>query len=1119
MAERLLSPSKITAWLDCGHYLTLREQVDAGLLNVEFTHFGSFARLLADKGTQHESDCLEHYRADGRSIYEVPARETGERFADWVARVGTPWDVAYDVIYQMPLVHGGMRGIADFLVRVDSPSEDACPYEPVDAKLARTEAKPGHVLQLCFYADALLAATGAAPERMHLWLGSGHMESLVTKEFHPYWNRLRSQLRRLLDDNAPLQDTRPIRNAHCEVCEFAAVCDEQWRAEDSLVFVAGLSTSDQLELEDGGVTTLASLAAGTEDVEGVPAQRLARLVTQAELQVASRDDPNEPPRFRVIEGGDDPTWGHGLDLLPEPDEGDIFLDFEGDPFWTVESGLFFLFGLVARDNDGTWTYEARWAHHRAGEEHATGDLIDFLQRRRSAHPAMHVYHYNHTERSALERLAATHGVGEAVLADMVATGFFVDLYQVIRNAVQAGTESYSLKQVERLTPYRRGHDIDQGAAAVVEYERYMAAPDPALLDGIAAYNEDDVRATLALRDWLIGLRDDTLAWRAAQLEREDEHPELDARIEALHAYRPDTPEHLLGDLLGYWLREYRAYKAPKMAALGADAETRLEHPEILAGLEFVGLEPRYGAKGQELKIQGARFHWPEQTLCEDLQAGASVLYGLPDGTTAFTGISDIDDDGEVVLLWNDGALELGVYPQAVAFHDYVHPRPKPNALDGIAAGVLGALGSTPPGPASLSLLRQDDPRFTPGGGPACGLFTDDLDAMCGWVAELDGSCISIQGPPGTGKTYWGAHLAHSLIGTGRRVGITAMSHHAIENLLQAILAVFEENQDVWALKAVRKVPTGYPQLPGAKYVTANPPCAKPEFNLVGGTTWLFASPEMRDAPVDVLIVDEAGQLALADALAASVSAQNVVLLGDPLQLPQVAQAVHSGGSGASVLQHVLGGDVTMPPDRGVFLTETRRMHPDVCRFISEEIYEGRLQSHPDCARQATEFGTGLRWLPAVHDGCATESVEEAALVSDQIQELLGTSWVDKQGGTRPLGVDDFMVVAPYNDQVDLLRATLDTDARTRDIAVGTVDKFQGREAAVVFFTMTTSSAEHMPRGAEFLFSRNRLNVAISRARCLAFLVCTEQLLDSRARSIEQMRLISTLCSFVEYAED
>jgi uncharacterized protein len=267
----------------------------------------------------------------------------------------------------------------------------------------------------------------------------------------------------------------------------------------------------------------------------------------------------------------------------------------------------------------------------------------------------------------------------------------------------------------------------------------------------------------------------------------------------------------------------------------------------------------------------------------------------------------------------------------------------------------------------------------------------------------------------------------------------------------------------------------------------------------------------------VLVVDEAGQLALADAVASANGAKNLILLGDPLQLSQVAQAEHPDGSGASVLEHILGAHATLPADHGVFISETRRMHPDVCRFISDQIYEGRLSSHESCAQQSTQFGTGLRWLQAHHDGRATESPEEADIVVAQVRQMLGTEWVNHHGERAPLRAQDFMVVAPYNDQVDLLRASLDRSIDLRAVQVGTVDKFQGREAPVVFFTMTTSSSDDMPRGPEFLFSRNRLNVAVSRARCLAYLVCTETLLNSRARTIDEMRLIGTLSAFVEYA--
>jgi uncharacterized protein len=220
-----------------------------------------------------------------------------------------------------------------------------------------------------------------------------------------------------------------------------------------------------------------------------------------------------------------------------------------------------------------------------------------------------------------------------------------------------------------------------------------------------------------------------------------------------------------------------------------------------------------------------------------------------------------------------------------------------------------------------------------------------------------------------------------------------------------------------------------------------------------------------------------------------------------------------------VLEHVLGDHATLPSSEGVFIAETRRMHPDVCSFISSQIYEGRLTSHESCRRQGTLFGTGLRWLEVNHASRSTESSEEVHAVASQIASMIGTPWINQHGDESPLIAEDFMVVAPYNDQVQLLRATFERSAELAKVQVGTVDKFQGREAPVVFFTMTTSSAKDMPRGPEFLFSRNRLNVAVSRARCLAYLVCTEELLNTRATTIEDMRLIGTLSAFVEAARD
>jgi len=1105
--ERNVTPTKITAWLDCAHFLTLTHQVEEGTREAPSGGMGAFARLLADKGREHEAACLAEYEAKGRRVLQVPNRNPWESFHAWVVRVGSAFDGEWDVLYQMPLVHDGIRGIADFLVRtVDD--DGRVSWEPVDAKLARAQAKPGHVLQLCFYAEAIEAATGTRPSAMHLWLGSGAMETLALHDFSAYWRRLRRQLATVLDDPADQVVTTAVPCEHCGFCTFADVCDAQWRAEDSLVYVAGLRAPEWETLLANDVATLAELAERTTAVDGLGPLRQQRLVTQAALQQRAREQESTHPPYLLVAPGDDPTWGHGLAQLPEPDAGDVFLDFEGHPFWRADTGLFFLLGLIERDKGGAWAYRTWWAHTQDEEQAAALALIEHLAARRAAHPGMHVYHYNHTERSSLERLATSYGVGEVTLAHLVDTGAFVDLLLVARNAVQVGTESYGLKALERLTDYERGHDVDAGAGAVLEYEAFTTTGDGAALTRIADYNEDDVRATRALRDWLVSHRPKDLPWRAAELEPDSDIPELDELVARLHASGPDSVEHLLGDVLGYWRREHSAYVTPLRAQCQASTEDLLEDPEAMAGLACIGLVERLGKSGKAI-TPVMRFSLPEQDV-SGFDGGDSLIFTTPEGQTVYGSLARLDvDAGELDLAWNEKSAELGCLPEQVVRYDWVSPNPKPAALNELATAVLD--GGTP-NLVTLALLNRDLPAFTPGGGPPGGLFTDDLDEMLAWATQLDGSLVAIQGPPGTGKTYRGAHLVKALVRAGLRVGITAMSHGAIDNLLEAVVREVDP-AELRAVKRGPRAPTG--ALSGVAHAANGKAAAKDQYNVVAGTTWLFAGNDMQAAPVDVLIVDEAGQLALADALAACRSARNLILLGDPLQLPQVAQAVHFGGSGHSVLEHLLSDAVTMPPERGVFLAETRRMHPDVATFISTEIYQGRLTTHPSCALQTTDLGTGLRWLRAKHTGRVTEASEEAEVVAAEIARLIGAGWTNQDGRRASLTASDVLVVAPYNDQVHLLRAYLDADPATARVAVGTVDKFQGREAPVVFFTMTSSCAADISRGADFLFSRNRLNVAVSRARVLAYLVCTEELLNSRGRDVEEMRLISTVCAFVE----
>ena len=380
------------------------------------------------------------------------------------------------------------------------------------------------------------------------------------------------------------------------------------------------------------------------------------------------------------------------------------------------------------------------------------------------------------------------------------------------------------------------------------------------------------------------------------------------------------------------------------------------------------------------------------------------------------------------------------------------------------------------------------------------------------VAAMEDTVLPIQGPPGTGKTYVTARAILSLVRKGARVGVTSNSHEAIRNVLMGCLSALEDDDLPITLDLVHKTSgedDGYPEDCAVRRTTSNDDAAGGR-HVVGATAWFFSRDENVQA-FDWLFVDEAGQVGLANMAAMGRAARNIVLVGDPRQLPQVIQSAHPEPANLSCLDWMLGEHATVPPDRGIFLPISRRMHPDVCRFISDQVYEGRLASHPDTARQCvtgTSFPeAGAFWVPVSHEGNAQIASEEVAAIQAASGELLRGAWTEKDGSTRPMRHTDIIVVAPYNAQVNALR-----DALPDGIRVGTVDKFQGQEAPVCLVSMTASSAEETSRGMEFLFSLNRINVAVSRAKGLSLVFGAPRLREAKCETVEQMRLANTMCA-------
>jgi uncharacterized protein len=676
--------------------------------------------------------------------------------------------------------------------------------------------------------------------------------------------------------------------------------------------------------------------------------------------------------------------------------------------------------------------------------------------------------------------------------------------------------SYSLKEVEALAAFARHADLRSGTHAVLAYERWMETREQVLLDGIAAYNDEDCRATLALRDWLVTHRQDGTPWAAAvAVEAADaagagERETL--RRALLQGTTPGSPRWLAGELLEYHRREAR----PAWWWF-FERRDQMTVVDLVDDAEAIGDLASVGRPVTDKRSFRHKLAFPPQQ--HKLALGDQPV---DPATKERAGIiAAIDDVAGTLELRRGPSLKDVALPRAIIPAGPLKTPEQRGALARLASSMLASVGRYP---ALHDILARTPPRLS---GRASGgvVQTTDLAEQRALAAALEGSCLFIQGPPGTGKTWTGARLITELMRRGRRVGVAATSHKAIHNLLDEIeKAAREEDLRFRGFKKAsdRNDESFYDSAGSVMNVTnvAAFARARADVLLFAGTAWLFAHADLDGGPtpmIDTLVVDEAGQVSLADALAMGTAARNVILLGDPLQLAQVSQGTHPPGAAASVLGHLLGEHATIPPGMGVFLERTRRMHPDVCRFISEVVYEGRLEGLPELSRQATAFGTGLRFMSVDHLGNALASTEEAEAVAAEIRRMVGASWTDKDGTTTPLAQKDFMVVAPYNAQVRRLREAL-RDVGLADVPVGTVDKFQGREAPVVFYSMATSGAEDIPRSLEFLFSRNRLNVAVSRAMCLAFVVASPRLLESKARTIEQMRLINALCRFVDLAE-
>ena len=1009
------------------------------------------------------------------------------------------------VIYQAAMFDGRFAGFADFLVF------DGERYRLRDTKLARS-VKVESLLQLAAYAEVLAAAGVPVAPEVELLLGDGATAGYRVDELIPVYRPRRADLERLLD--AHLAGGAPVRwdDPDVRACFRCPECTIQVRAHDDLLLVANMRVSQRARLIDAGITTMAQLARYSGAVPQLPARTVSALQAQARLQIEPRVD-GRPP-YEIA----DPQ---PLTLLPDPDRGDLFFDFEGDPLWTDDGtswGLAYLFGVL----DTSGAFRPLWAHDRRSERRAFRDFLEMVRKRRRRHPGMHIYHYAAYEKTALLRLAGRYGVGEDDVDELLRSGVLVDLYPLVRKSIRVGAENYSLKSLEPLYmgSQLRSSDVTTATGSIVQYARYCelrgdGRDDEAavLLKEISDYNHYDCISTRRLRDWLISraIECGVLPLGTQPVADGTGTDDDDQLAGTLAAFAGDvvsgrtveqTAVALIAAARGYHRREDKPFWWAHFDRLnnpvdewGDSADVFVvDAAEVVNDWHLPSTRTRKRQRWVKLTGTLASGGLADSVFALYEPPAPAGLSDNPDRRAAGNAeVIDVDDPGvptEVTICEREPAG--GTFEQLP--FALTPGRPFPTAklresIENAAAEVAAALPALPD-TAIVDVLLRRPPRTRSGAPlPHTGDHTADIAAA---LRDLDSSYLAVHGPPGTGKTSTAAKIIARLVNDDRwRVGVVAQSHAVVENLFRDLIRVGVEPARIAKKDSRADVPWRVIDKDHyAAFITAHAGC------VIGGTAWDFANDTRVAArSLDVLVIEEAGQFCLANTIAVARAAANLMFLGDPQQLPQVRQGHHPEPIDASALGWLVEDHRTLPEQRGYFLDLSYRMHPAVCLPVSRLSYDHRLRSDErlTSVRSLDGYAPGIRTLLVEHDGNSTSSPEEAAAIVAQIRRLLGANWTDENGNRR-LRPADVLVVAPYNAQVLVLRDHLDA-AGLCDVDVGTVDKFQGRQAPVVFVSMTASSIDDVPRGISFLLNRNRLNVAVSRAKYASVIVRSPMLTE------------------------
>ena len=1116
----LTSPSDLNNFVSC-KYLIKNE---IKFLNKEIRRNEESIdqKLWKEFGIKHEKkhfDLLKKYYKKNISIKQDLTEE--ERYKKTIEAVKK----GYDLIYHAYLMDGDFRGEADFLIKVNTASElGDFSYEVYDTKITR-KPKPRHIYQITAYSHMLSTIQGILPERMYLIDGDDITHQYKIKEFIDFYHYTKKNFDKFLK-NIVKEKVYPEKCSHCNFCDYTDECEKIWTEDNYINQVAKINRSQIEKLKKIGINTVKKLASANPEKIKVKINKQALIdrISQAQLQEEKRETGKS--KYIIL----DPDKGKGFYKLPKPDDGDLFFDIEGYP-QEDGRGFEYLHGIYFKGPKGM-EFKYFWAKDfkKKYEQENFIELINFFKTHFKKHPKAHLYHYNSYEKRSLRQLASLFSSDFPEASNFVDSLLrgekFVDLFLVVNQSVRTTEKDMSLKSIEEvLYGFKRTSDVKKAEDSVKMYDFWLSSKDKKTKEDIIEYNKDDCESTFHLREFLVQNKPESIDWflineetEKKSIEKKDWEKievELKKSLEKKEIAKNPLTE-TIKNLVGFHRRETKPEWWETYDRKEKTHDELEEDPECIGNCYSKSDKPEKVEKGYVFTYQ---FNDQDYKLKKD-----STVYNAHQNLSLGSIIEITEDSPNKnivkIKLTEKKYQTLGEMPSVLSLsrRGPAQIAVLEQALNRFVENYINLKGASYK--CILDLLNRGNPdlsKIKPGEK----LIDENkniTEESIKVVKQMKNSCLSIQGPPGTGKTYNSAKIIIELMKDGKKVGVSSNSHEAIKNLLSEIER--QAKAEKFEFKGMKK--SSSTNLFNGEFiidVIKDKPIDTKDFLLFGGTAWFFSNIRMNQK-LDYLFIDEAGQVSLANTIAMATSSKNLVLIGDQMQLSQPIRGTHDGYAKLSSLDYILEDRDTIPPEQGIFLRETRRLNKEICKYISESFYDSRLIPHEVTQSRSVKLGLnnikdeGIFFVPTDHFGNSQRSDEEADIIYNYYSKIIGKSFEDEKGKGK-LDINNIMVVAPFNVQTNNIKQKL-LKKYSEDTRVGTIDLFQGQEAKIVFISMTSSDAENLPRHKDFFFSRNRLNVAISRAQNVAIILFNPNLLLASANKIHEMRLMNNFCKLLAF---